>query len=160
MSLRPGPDQRPRHERRGRGAGGVPFVPGLGDGLPVEPVSQGAYGSAPSDSASWPPLGNGGNGTVQGVTTLGRAGDNDLCRQRRLVALLREATGIDEVEPDRRSWTGATVRLDTAIRTKSTQRISLQQQDDSLALSTFPAELKPQAEALYRTGRAQQLMDS
>jgi hypothetical protein len=85
--------------------------------------------------------------------------DNDLRRQRRLVALLREATGIDEVEPDRRPWTGATVRLDTAIRTKSTQRISLQQQDDSLALSTFPAELKPQAEALYRTGRAQRLMD-
>jgi hypothetical protein len=80
--------------------------------------------------------------------------------QRRLVALLREATGIDEVEPDRRPWTGATVRLDTAIRTKSTQRISLQQQDDSLALSTFPAELKLPAEALYRTGRAQRLMDS
>jgi hypothetical protein len=79
--------------------------------------------------------------------------------QRRLVALLREATGIDEVEPGRRPWTGATVRLDTAIRTKSTQRISLQQQDDSLALSTFPAELKLQAEALYRIGRAQRLMD-
>jgi hypothetical protein len=79
-----------------------------------------------------------------------------LC-QRRLVALLREATGIDEVEPDRRPWTGATVRLETAIRTKSTQRISLQQQDDSPALSTFPAELKPQAKALYQTGRAQRL---
>src|SRR5260370_859618 len=82
--------------------------------------------------------------------------------QRRLVALLREATGIDEVEPDRlpwRGWTGATVRLDTAIRTASTQRISLQQKGDSLALSTSPAELKPQAKALYRTGRAQRLMD-
>jgi hypothetical protein len=77
--------------------------------------------------------------------------------QRRLVALLREAAGIDEVEPDRRPWTGATVRLETAIRTKSTQRISLQQQDDSLALSTFPAELKPQAKALYQTGRTQRL---
>jgi hypothetical protein len=51
------------------------------------------------------------------------------------------------------------VRLDTAIRTKSTQRISLQQQDDSLALSTFPAELKPQAKALYQNGKAQRLMD-
>jgi hypothetical protein len=79
--------------------------------------------------------------------------------QHRLVALLRQATGIDGVEPDRRPWTGATVRLDTAIRTKLTQRISLQQQDDSLALSTFPAELKPQAKALYQTGRAQRLMD-
>lgn len=78
---------------------------------------------------------------------------------RRLVALLREATGIDEVEPGRRPWTGATVRLDTAIKTKSTQRISLQHQDDGLALSAFPAELKPQAQARYRTGRAQRLMD-
>ena len=42
-------------------------VPGLGDGLPVEFVSQGTHGYAPSVSASWPPLGNGGNGTVQGV---------------------------------------------------------------------------------------------
>jgi O-acetyl-ADP-ribose deacetylase len=56
-------------------------------------------------------------------------------------------------------WTGATVRLDTAIKTKSTQRISLEHQDDSLALSTFPAELKPQAKALYQTSRAQRLMD-
>ena len=79
--------------------------------------------------------------------------------QDRLVALLRQATGIDEVDPDRLPWTGATVRLDTAIKTKSTQRMTLEQQDDSLALSTFPAELKPQAEALYRTGRAKRLMD-
>jgi len=34
-------------------------------------------------------------------TTLGRAGEHDLRRQRRLMALLREATGIDDVEPDR-----------------------------------------------------------
>jgi hypothetical protein len=80
--------------------------------------------------------------------------------QHRLVALLREATGIDEVKPDRRPGTGAIVRLDdAAIRTESTQRILVQHQDDSLALFTFPAELKPQAEALYRTGRAQRLMD-
>ncbi len=30
-------------------------VPGLGDGLPVELVSQGAHGCAPSVPASWPP---------------------------------------------------------------------------------------------------------
>jgi hypothetical protein len=35
----------------------------------------------------------------------------------------------------------------------------LQQQAEGLALGTWPAELKPQAEALYRTGRAQRLMD-
>lgn len=34
-------------------------------------------------------------------TTPGRAGEHDLRRQRRLMALLREATGIDEVEPER-----------------------------------------------------------
>ena len=100
---------------------------------------------------------------MQGVPlrthTDGGPGESALS-QRRLVALLREATGIDEVKPDRRPWTGATVRLDTAIRTKLTQRISLQQQDESLALSTSPAELKPQAKALYRTGRAPRGMAS
>ena len=35
----------------------------------------------------------------------------------------------------------------------------LQQQADSLALYTWPAELKPQARAPYRTGRAQRLLD-
>jgi hypothetical protein len=137
-------------------------VPTSVTALPVELVSQGAYGYAPSVSASWPPLGNGETVLCRvcpyGPTPMGGRVNRHLS-QRRLVALLREATGIDEVEPDRRPWTGATVRLDTAIRTKSTQRISLQQQDDSLALSTFPGELKPQAEALYRTGRAQRLMD-
>lgn len=88
-------------------------------------------------------------------TTLGRAGEHDLRRERRLMAVLREATGIDDVGPDRRPWIGAVVMLDAAIRAKSTQRICLQQQADSLALATWPAELKPQAEALYRTGRAQ-----
>lgn len=92
-------------------------------------------------------------------TTLGRAGEHDLRRQRRLMALLRQATGIDGVEPERRPSIGAAVMLDAAIKTTSTQRISLQQQAGNLALCTWPAELKPQAESLYRTGRAQQLMD-
>lgn len=92
-------------------------------------------------------------------TTLGRAGEHDPRRQRRLMALLRQATGLDDVEAERRPWSGATVMLDAAIRTKSTQRISLQQQAQSLVLGTWPAELKPQAEGLYRTGRAQRLLD-
>lgn len=92
-------------------------------------------------------------------TTLGRAGEHDQRRQRRLMALLRQATGLDDVEAERRPWSGAAVMLDAAIGTKSTQRISLQQQAQSLVLGTFPAELKPQAEALYRTGRAQRLLD-
>jgi hypothetical protein len=76
-----------------------------------------------------------------------------------LVALLRQATGLDEVDPERPPVIGAKVMLDTSIGTKSTQRISLQQQDEGLALSTKPAELKPQAKAFYRTVNAQQLLD-
>jgi hypothetical protein len=90
-------------------------------------------------------------------TTLERAGDHSLRRQRRLMALLREATGIPDVEAER-PGTGAAVMLDVAIGTKSTKRIDLQQRGESLALCTWPAELKPQAEALYRTGRARLLM--
>ena len=92
-------------------------------------------------------------------TTLGRAGEHDLRRQRRLVALLREATGLDEVEPVRGPVIGATLMLDAVIGTRSTQRIVLLQRNDSLVLVTWPAELKPEAEALYRTGRAQRLID-
>jgi hypothetical protein len=92
-------------------------------------------------------------------TTLGRAGDHALRRERRLMALLREATGINEVEPDRRPSIGAVLMLDAAIETKSTQRICLQQQAEGLVLCIWPAELKPQAEALYRTRRAQRLID-
>jgi hypothetical protein len=92
-------------------------------------------------------------------TTLGRAGEHDLRRQRRLMALLREATGTNDVAPERSPQFGALVMLDTAIGTKSTQRVSLQQQDETLALYTWPAELKPQAEALYRTERAHRLVD-
>ena len=73
------------------------------------------------------------------------------------MALLREATGLTDVEPER-PGIGATVMLDAAIRTKSTQRMALQQRAESLVLCTWPAELKPQAETLYRTGRAWRLM--
>jgi hypothetical protein len=90
--------------------------------------------------------------------TLGLAGGNNLRRQRRLMAVLQEATGIADVKPERPPWI-ATVMLDKAIRTKSTKQISLQDQAAGLALYTFPAELKPQAEAIYRTGRAQRLLD-
>ena len=90
-------------------------------------------------------------------TTLGRTGEHDLRRQRRLVALLREATGLAGVEPDRGLAAGAVVMLDNAIGTTSIQRIALRHQDGMLALCAWPAELKPQAEALYRTNRAQRL---
>jgi hypothetical protein len=73
--------------------------------------------------------------------------------------VLRDATGLDEVEQERLPLIGAAVMLDTAVGTISTQRISLQQQGNGLALCSWPAELKPQAEALYKTGRAQRLLD-
>lgn len=92
-------------------------------------------------------------------TTLGRAGEHDLRRRRRLVALLREATGLNEAESTRGPVIGATLMLDAVIGTRSTQRIVLQQRNDSLALVTWPAELKPKAEALYRTAKAQGLID-
>lgn len=93
-------------------------------------------------------------------TTLARAGQHPLRRQRRLMALLRAATGLG----DARSRTadgsvGAEVLLDDAIGTVSTQRIALEHRDDTLQLGTWPAELKPQAEAFYASRRAQQLIE-
>ena len=87
--------------------------------------------------------------------------DPSFCGQPRLAALLREATGIDDVKPETRPQIGAAVKVmpDEAIGTKATQRISLQARDGNLALCTSPAELKDQARAMYRTGRAQRLLD-
>jgi hypothetical protein len=78
--------------------------------------------------------------------------------EERFTRLLRDATGIDDVKPGWRPPISATVMLDTAIGTRSTQRICLQEQEGNLALFTWPAELKRQAKALYRTDRAQRLM--
>jgi hypothetical protein len=91
------------------------------------------------------------------VATLGRADDDDQ-RERRLTALLRNAIGIDAARPVARPEIGGWVMLDEAIGTKSTQRLCLQRHADVLILRTWLAELKPQAAALYRTGRAQGLM--
>ena len=73
------------------------------------------------------------------------------------MAVLREAIGIDE--PGQHPWAGAAVMLDAAIGTKSTQRICLQDQAEGLTLRSWPGELQRQAKALYRTGRAQRLLD-
>jgi hypothetical protein len=89
-------------------------------------------------------------------TTLGRAGDDDL-RERRLTAVLRQAIGLDLVRPVRPEI-GGVVMLDAAIGTKTTQRICLQQHGDTLILRTWLAELKPQAQALYRTGKTKRLI--
>jgi hypothetical protein len=84
--------------------------------------------------------------------SLAQAGDHGLRRQRRLMALLREATGLSEVRA--RPPYGAEVLLDRLIGTESTQRVALEKQGDKLRLVTWPAELKPQALAFYGTDRA------
>jgi hypothetical protein len=50
------------------------------------------------------------------------------------------------------------VMVDEEIRTRCTQRLSLQSRDRGLALCTWPAELAGQAKATYRTDRAQRLL--
>jgi hypothetical protein len=98
-------------------------------------------------------------GEVLPFTTLGRAGDDEDLRERRLIAVLRQAVGVDAVQPVVRPAIGGVVMLDAAIGTTSTQRLCLQQQHgDTLILRTWLAELKPQAKALYRTDRAQRLI--
>lgn len=84
-------------------------------------------------------------------TTLLRAGDHELRRQRRLMAVLRNATGIDDLRGS--SFFGALLMLDATVGATSTQRLVLERQADRLVLATWPAELKAQSEALYLTGR-------
>jgi hypothetical protein len=79
----------------------------------------------------------------------------------RLSALLSEVTGIGAVRPEERPniTAAVTVMVDKAIGTVSTERLSLQAQGGGLALCTWPAELKKQAEATYRTTRARRILD-
>ena len=51
------------------------------------------------------------------------------------------------------------VRIDRTIGSQSTERLSLWWRAESLALGTWPAELKKQAEATYRTDRGQRIVD-
>jgi hypothetical protein len=76
----------------------------------------------------------------------------------RTIALLRQVTGL-EVVPDPGPDPGALLMVDAELGTKTVQRFVLAQLAEGLALRMWPAELKPQAEALYRTGRARQLTD-
>lgn len=77
-----------------------------------------------------------------------------------LAARLRDVTGIDAVVPERRPDTDASVKvLIDAIGAQSTERLSLRWLPEGLVLATWPAELKKQAKATYRTGRAQLILD-
>jgi hypothetical protein len=51
------------------------------------------------------------------------------------------------------------VRIDESIGSQSTERLSLRWRREGLVLGTWPAELKKQAEATYRTGRAKRILD-
>jgi hypothetical protein len=75
---------------------------------------------------------------------------------------LRDVTGIDDVVPEGRPDADASVmvRIDKAIRSQSTQRLSLQWRPDGrLVLAAWPAELVKQAKATYRTDRGQRILD-
>jgi hypothetical protein len=78
-----------------------------------------------------------------------------------LASLLRDATGVDGVVPETRPDADAAVmiRISKAIGSQSTERLSLWWQAGSLALGTWPGELKKQAEATYRTGRGQRIVE-
>lgn len=78
-----------------------------------------------------------------------------------LAVLLRDVTGINDVVPEKRPDTDAAVmvRIDKAIGSRSTERLSLQWLPEGLVLGTWPAELKKQAEATYRTGRGQRILE-
>jgi len=84
----------------------------------------------------------------------------DLGGQDWLAARLRDATGIDTVVPEKRPDTDASVKIliDKEIGSQSTERLSLRWRPEGLVLATWPAELKSQAVATYRTGRAQLIL--
>lgn len=86
-------------------------------------------------------------------STLLEAGDHPLRRQRRLMALLRQATGIEQARPSLAG--GGEVMLDAALGTTCAQRLMLHIEGSELVLATAAGELKPQALALYGTSRWQ-----
>lgn len=85
-------------------------------------------------------------------STLIEGGDHPLRRQRRLMALLRHATGIEEIGTG--TTGGAEAMLNAALGTRCVQRLVLDRDGDELVLATAAGELKPQALAFYRSGRA------
>lgn len=90
-------------------------------------------------------------------STLVEAGDHPLRRQRRLMALLRSATGIEQIRP--RPTGGADAMVDEAFGTKCVQRLMLDRVGDALVLATAAGELKSQALAFYGSDRASRITD-
>jgi hypothetical protein len=85
-------------------------------------------------------------------STLTEAGHHPLRRQRRLMALLRSATGVEQIRP--RPSGGAEAMLDVALGTRCVQRLMLERDGEELVLATAAGELKPQALAFYGSDRA------
>jgi hypothetical protein len=85
-------------------------------------------------------------------STLIEAGDHALRRQRRLMAILRRATSVEEIRPGG-SWS-AEAMIDVALGTQCVQRLVLTREADQLVLGTAAGELKAQALAFYESGRA------
>ena len=86
--------------------------------------------------------------------SLRRVGADATRRKWRLRSLLREATGI---QPERVGLVH--VRLDHALNARSLQRAALDIDDQRLTLHLWPGELKPQAERLYSSRRAERLAE-
>jgi hypothetical protein len=74
-----------------------------------------------------------------------------------LIELMRQASGVEAKSGDPRE-TSAIAMLEKPIGTQSTQRFTLKLKGEDLNLHTWPGELKPQAEALYLTDRADRLV--
>ena len=89
-------------------------------------------------------------------STLTEAGNHPLRRQRRLMALLRNAIGIEEIRP--RTTGGAEAMVDAALGTRCVQRLMLDCDGDELVLATAAGELKPQALAFYGSGGASRVV--
>jgi hypothetical protein len=73
-----------------------------------------------------------------------------------LEEVLREATGVSVVKARRRDPRGAEVM---PAEWKATQRLALGLSADRLVLRTWPAELKHQARAFYRSDRPARLLE-
>jgi hypothetical protein len=91
---------------------------------------------------------------------VGQSPSGDVHSLPSLMRLLGDAVGtrvmVTETGPMMQA--SAAVMVDKAIGTVTTQRLSLRAQTQGLALCTWPAELKRQAEAMYQAGRVARLV--
>jgi hypothetical protein len=86
---------------------------------------------------------------------VGQSPSEDVHSLPGLIKLLGDAvgTGVVVTETGPMMPASVAVMVDQAIGTVTTQRLSPRARTEGLALCTWPAELKPQAEAMYQAGR-------